>query len=101
VIRLASLLAALYLFWILMSGFFTPFLLAAGLGSVLFVAWLAHRMNLIDREGHPLHLTWSCYRDPGIACGRCDSCLLRLRGFREAGVEDPIPYRPASPREAG
>ena len=58
-LRLASLLAALYLFWILMSGIFTPFLLAAGLGSVLFVAWLAHRMDLIDREGHPVHLTWS------------------------------------------
>lgn len=58
-IRLASLLAALYLFWILMSGFFTPFLLAAGLGSALFVAWLAHRMDLIDREGHPFHLTWA------------------------------------------
>ena len=57
-IRLASLLAALYLFWILMSGYFTPFLLAAGLGSALFVAWLAHRMDLIDREGHPFHLTW-------------------------------------------
>ena len=58
-IRLASLLAALYLFWILMSGIFTPFLLAAGLGSALFIAWLAHRMDLIDREGHPVHLTWS------------------------------------------
>ncbi len=39
-------------------------------------------------------LTWSCY-DPtpdGLACGRCDSCQLRLKGFREAGVEDPIKY---------
>ena len=58
-VQFASLLAALYLFWILMSGFFTPFLLAAGLGSALFVAWLAHRMGLNDREGHPFHLTWS------------------------------------------
>ena len=41
-----------------------------------------------------LSLTHSCY-DPspaGLACGECDSCLLRLKGFREAGVEDPIRY---------
>jgi 7-cyano-7-deazaguanine synthase len=40
----------------------------------------------------PLHLTWSCYQNSRLACGRCDSCALRLRGFREAGMEDPIPY---------
>jgi len=41
-------------------------------------------------------LTWSCY-DPtpdGLACGQCDSCQLRLKGFKEAGVEDPIKYAP-------
>ncbi len=41
----------------------------------------------------PLHLTWSCYRDEELACGKCDSCLLRLRGFRNAGVTDSVPYR--------
>jgi len=48
--------------------------------------------------GAPFHLTWSCYQDQEISCGRCDSCLLRLRGFQEAGMPDPIPYRkiPAS-----
>lgn len=40
----------------------------------------------------PLHLTWSCYRGRDRACGVCDSCRLRLRGFEEAGVEDQIPY---------
>ena len=40
----------------------------------------------------PLHLTWSCYQAEDRACGRCDSCALRLRAFREAGVTDPIPY---------
>jgi 7-cyano-7-deazaguanine synthase len=40
----------------------------------------------------PLHLTWSCYRSDGAACGRCDSCALRLRAFGEAGLEDPILY---------
>jgi 7-cyano-7-deazaguanine synthase len=42
--------------------------------------------------GAPLHLTWSCYQDSQRACGKCDSCALRLRAFREAGVPDPIPY---------
>jgi 7-cyano-7-deazaguanine synthase len=40
----------------------------------------------------PLHLTWSCYQNSEMACGRCESCDLRLKGFREAGVKDPIPY---------
>jgi 7-cyano-7-deazaguanine synthase len=42
--------------------------------------------------GAPLALTWSCYQAEEKACGRCDSCALRLRAFREAGVDDPIPY---------
>lgn len=41
----------------------------------------------------PLHLTWSCYRSEELACGTCDSCALRLRGFEQAGVKDPIPYQ--------
>lgn len=45
--------------------------------------------------GAPLHLTWSCYQSEDAACGACDSCLLRLRAFSEAGVPDPIPYRRA------
>lgn len=41
----------------------------------------------------PLHLTWSCYQNDDEACGVCDSCALRLRGFQQAGVEDPIMYK--------
>jgi len=40
----------------------------------------------------PLDQTWSCYQGGKKACGECDSCLLRLKGFREAGVTDPITY---------
>jgi len=40
----------------------------------------------------PLRLTWSCYRNEEVACGMCDSCALRLRGFRLAGIPDPIEY---------
>jgi len=42
--------------------------------------------------GAPLNLTWSCYKESELACGNCDSCALRLRAFREAGVTDPVPY---------
>lgn len=42
--------------------------------------------------GAPLHLSWSCYQNSEQACGKCESCTLRLKAFREAEVEDPIPY---------
>ena len=42
--------------------------------------------------GAPLELTWSCYQSSDHACGRCDSCALRLRAFSEAGLKDPISY---------
>lgn len=54
-------------------------------------------VRLGTRLGAPLHLTHSCY-DPdaaGVACGRCDSCLLRIKGFREAGAVDPVAYQVA------
>jgi 7-cyano-7-deazaguanine synthase len=41
----------------------------------------------------PLDLTWSCYQGGARACGRCDSCLLRLKGFKEVGIPDPVEYR--------
>jgi 7-cyano-7-deazaguanine synthase len=40
----------------------------------------------------PLELTWSCYKNEERACGVCDSCRLRLNGFKAAGVKDPIAY---------
>ncbi|MEW5763966.1 MAG: 7-cyano-7-deazaguanine synthase QueC [Acidobacteriota bacterium] len=44
--------------------------------------------------GLPLGLTWSCYLRNDRACGTCDSCALRLRGFERAGLVDPIEYAP-------
>ncbi len=41
----------------------------------------------------PFHLSWSCYRNEVAACGTCDSCTLRLRGFERAGAVDPIKYK--------
>jgi 7-cyano-7-deazaguanine synthase len=42
--------------------------------------------------GAPFDLTWSCYSREDRACGVCDSCVLRLRAFEQAGAKDPIPY---------
>lgn len=55
-IRLISLFVILFLFWVVLSGFFTPFLLGAGVVSALAVAWFATRMDVVDHEGHPIHL---------------------------------------------
>lgn len=41
----------------------------------------------------PFELSWSCYQNNDTACGVCDSCALRLRGFQLAGVEDPLEYK--------
>jgi 7-cyano-7-deazaguanine synthase len=41
----------------------------------------------------PFEMTWSCYQSEDAACGKCESCQLRLRGFQAAGIRDPIPYR--------
>lgn len=56
-IHSVSLFFSLYLFWLLLSGFFTPFLMSAGVGSALAVVWFARRMDVVDHEGQPVHLT--------------------------------------------
>ena len=55
--RIAALVVMLFAFWLLLSGIYTPFLLAAGLCASVAVALLAWRMEVADREGHPIHLT--------------------------------------------
>jgi multicomponent Na+:H+ antiporter subunit E len=56
VLQSVSLFAFLYLFWLLLSGFFTAFLMSAGVGSALAVLWFARRMDVVDAEGHPIHM---------------------------------------------
>ncbi len=50
-------------------------------------------VSLALKEGVPLELTWSCYESELLACGECQSCLLRLRGFKEAGARDKLAYK--------
>ncbi|MBI3129782.1 MAG: 7-cyano-7-deazaguanine synthase QueC [Acidobacteria bacterium] len=84
------------------EAFLRSFETTANLGTrpetrLAFQAPLIHlRKGEIVRRGlelgAPLHLSWSCYQGEAQACGHCDSCTLRLQGFKEAGVADPIPY---------
>ena len=48
----------MYVLWLLLSGYFDPLMLALGLGSVFVVVFTAMRMDVIDHEGHPIHLSW-------------------------------------------
>jgi len=52
----------------------------------------AEIIELGNKLSVPFGLTWSCYLGSDKACGRCDSCQLRLKGFKEAGVSDPLEY---------
>ena len=56
--RQFSFLLSLIAFWLLLSGMFTPFLIAAGIGSAIVIVLLSRRMDLADHEGHPVHLAW-------------------------------------------
>tara|TARA_Y100000768_G_scaffold388784_1_gene387167 strand:- start:9723 stop:10394 length:672 start_codon:yes stop_codon:yes gene_type:complete len=49
-------------------------------------------IKLANQNQVPLELTWSCYRSNDLACGTCDSCALRLRGFKKLNLKDPISY---------
>jgi multicomponent Na+:H+ antiporter subunit E len=61
VTRSISFLIALYAFWLLLSGMYTPFLLAAGAAGTLGVFLLARRMNVVDSEGFPVQVTWRAF----------------------------------------
>ena len=52
-------------------------------------AQIIQKGNTLDA---PFELTWSCYHGEKTACGRCDSCQLRLKGFQEVGIQDPLSY---------
>ena len=57
-LRLVSAFFALYLFWLVLSGYFTAFLMSAGAACAMAVVWFARRMDVIDAEGHPIQLGW-------------------------------------------
>ena len=57
-LRLVSAFLALYVFWLVLSGYFTPFLMSAGAACAIAVVWFARRMDVIDAEGHPVQLGW-------------------------------------------
>ena len=57
-VHAVSLSVVLYVLWLLLSGHYEPLLLILGVVSCGLVVWIAHRMDLADREGHPVHLTW-------------------------------------------
>jgi 7-cyano-7-deazaguanine synthase len=71
-----------------------------GIRTPLIDATKADIVRMGEQLGVPWALTWSCYHGRSKACGVCDSCQLRLKGFREAGVEDPLPYASAAPTNA-
>lgn len=58
----------------------------------------AEIVRLGAKLGVPWELTWSCYRGTELACGLCDSCRLRLKGFAETGQHDPLEYEAAGKR---
>ena len=104
-----SLFVVLYLFWLLLSGFFTAFLLSAGVGSALAVVWFARRMDLVDGEGHPIHLgprvmlywPWLLQGDRQVGVGReqdhresqaadqSDTGALQAESADRRGLGDP------------
>jgi multicomponent Na+:H+ antiporter subunit E len=57
-LRALSLFIMLFVFWLLLSGYFTPFLIAMGVLCALAVVALGHRMDIVDHEGTPVHLSW-------------------------------------------
>lgn len=57
-LRSFSLFLCLFLFWLLLSGMPTPFLLSAGVGCALLVVWFARWIDIVDQEGHPIRLLW-------------------------------------------
>ena len=60
-IRSVSVMVTLFVFWLVLSGYFTPFLLSMGIASAVAIVLFAHRMDVIDHEGHPIHLGRSAF----------------------------------------
>jgi multicomponent Na+:H+ antiporter subunit E len=59
--RWLSLAFVLFLFWVALSGHYTPFFVAIGIGSAFLSALAAARLGIVDSEGHPVHLLWGAF----------------------------------------
>jgi len=70
----------LYAFWLLLSGYFTAFLMTAGAASAIAVVALARRMDLVDHEGHPIRLGWRALtRGQRVRVSRIDGLTLTVK----------------------
>ncbi|MEK9723115.1 MAG: Na+/H+ antiporter subunit E, partial [Rhodospirillaceae bacterium] len=85
VIHTLALAAGLLLLWFLSSGYFLPLILGLGAGSIVAVLWLAHRMDVVDHESHPIHMAFKgLLYFPWLALevlkSNLDICLAVLKG---------------------
>lgn len=83
------------------SKIWTEYHIPIGVETPIIHLGKADIVRLAMRLNAPLEYTWSCYHSGPVPCGRCDSCILRAKGFQEAGYQDPLLMRLGVPGRAG